>query len=881
MSDLPRLLATLDSMTSQVRHFSNVHFSHTCFPGMILILHFDYCAGTRSRRSDKKKKGGDGKSEQSLENDLYVVAKENDKEADKEDNQTGSDSDVGSVASSEPGGEVDEEGDVNPEAEETMHERLERLNLMARGEFYNADELSSDDEDLEGDGDDSDSDMEDIDLKHDPEAPDLSRPVMATEEGEETRRLAAVNLDWDQLRAVDLLVALQSFAPAGGVVKKISIIPSEYGAKRMEEENRHGPRNIFVQSEEEDKDKKNKKSSTVVLGKSSLHPSNKDSDEPEFDPIALRAYELNKLKYYFAVIECDTVETATALYNTCDGLEYEATSNMFDLRFIPDDVTFERAPRDEATNIPDDYTPPEFSTKALQSSRVELTWDADDAHRARALNWEKLKEQDASASKKRKGRKGRKGRKDEEVVEDPYERLKDYIASSGSSSSESEVEEDNATEKGKKEKARKLRALLLGDDAADVDDLDSDEDGSEDDSDSDDSAGLEIDFGDGSSKAKKGNKFEKKKKSSSNSDDLAEKTITFNPELKTVVTGRIQEKNRQEAPEEENTLWEKYQKSRKEKLKEKKKRRKEEIKKRIQGGDASSSFTSDDDEGDSDMESDPFFASASDNAASSARNKRDLQRQKKLDEAEAERQRQAELEILMIGDDEEGDSDRDDERNYSLVAMRQAQKKLDREKKKKKRELKHKKLRGQIDSDDEQDALTALEQSAAPTSIDTHDPRFQAVLSAPEYAIDPNAPQYKDTPGMRLLLKERLDRNKRDTEPGSSGGKDKNSATQGSKKRSKRSEDADEDNDEDPKRKKRPMVVTAVSTSALAPYVDSGEQDASSTAVSEGASQAQLLAKSLKARLSAGGAKGNAASSAGKDKDKKKQKPFRASKYLS
>jgi hypothetical protein len=35
-------------------------------------------------------------------------------------------------------------------------------------------------------------------------------------DGSETSRLAAVNLDWDHLRAVDILAALASFVPPGG-----------------------------------------------------------------------------------------------------------------------------------------------------------------------------------------------------------------------------------------------------------------------------------------------------------------------------------------------------------------------------------------------------------------------------------------------------------------------------------------------------------------------------------------------------------------------------------------------------------------------------------------------------------------------------------------
>lgn len=101
-----------------------------------------------------------------------------------------------------------------------------------------------------------------------------------------------------------------------------------------------------------------------------------DGDGAEFDPDRLRAYELNKLKYFFAVVTCDGRATAAALYAACDGMEVEASSNVLDLRFVPDDTPLPHAPRDAATDVPPDYAPPHFYTAALQSSNVELTWDA-------------------------------------------------------------------------------------------------------------------------------------------------------------------------------------------------------------------------------------------------------------------------------------------------------------------------------------------------------------------------------------------------------------------------------------------------------------------------------------------------------------------------
>ena len=63
-------------------------------------------------------------------------------------------------------------------------------------------------------------------------------------------------------------------------------------------------------------------------------------------------------------------------------MEFEASSNVLDLRFIPDETTFDESEsRDTATRMPTTYAAPVFATSALQMSKVQLTWDDDDPKR--------------------------------------------------------------------------------------------------------------------------------------------------------------------------------------------------------------------------------------------------------------------------------------------------------------------------------------------------------------------------------------------------------------------------------------------------------------------------------------------------------------------
>ena len=108
----------------------------------------------------------------------------------------------------------------------------------------------------------------------------------------------------------------------------------------------------------------------------------------------LRLYQLERLKYYYAVVETSDAETADTIYTDIDNQAYGESGIAIDLRFIPDEISFEEdTPRatkidkrpDICTETPRNYELPDFVTSALTRSKVSLTWDETDKKRTSLL----------------------------------------------------------------------------------------------------------------------------------------------------------------------------------------------------------------------------------------------------------------------------------------------------------------------------------------------------------------------------------------------------------------------------------------------------------------------------------------------------------------
>jgi hypothetical protein len=68
-----------------------------------------------------------------------------------------------------------------------------------------------------------------------------------------------------------------------------------------------------------------------------------NEDDPDaYNQNLLRKYEIQKLKYFYAIVTCNSKETAMYLYDEYNGFEFENTNLKFHMSFVPDEMVFEQ-----------------------------------------------------------------------------------------------------------------------------------------------------------------------------------------------------------------------------------------------------------------------------------------------------------------------------------------------------------------------------------------------------------------------------------------------------------------------------------------------------------------------------------------------------------
>ena len=142
-----------------------------------------------------------------------------------------------------------------PSKARSTEDRMEYINKLARGEVSesgSSSDSSSDNSDSEdsSSNDDSDDDGMVSREKATKKKSVLDVPEEDSEEdiptGDASSRLAVMHCDWDHMKSEDILVAMQSFCPAGGKVNTVTVYPSDFGLDQMTREEKYGPQGIWT-----------------------------------------------------------------------------------------------------------------------------------------------------------------------------------------------------------------------------------------------------------------------------------------------------------------------------------------------------------------------------------------------------------------------------------------------------------------------------------------------------------------------------------------------------------------------------------------------------------------------------------------------------------
>ncbi|GFO01184.1 protein esf1 [Plakobranchus ocellatus] len=568
------------------------------------------------------------------------------------------------------------------------------------------DEAEEEDEELDSDIAEytQDHELEETEVDHKWNELHTEAPAVA----DSTRRLAVCNMDWDFVKAQDLYILFKSFVPEGGALRSVTIYPSEYGKERMREEALHGPKEIREEvaemqvgdrADSSQQKKRKLKSCGGDQQKAKQLEKLKESAQTE----KLREYQLNRLRYYYAVVECDSVRTADNIYSECDGREYQLSSVRIDLRFIPDDMSFDEEPKERFSEEQSvlDYQPNKFNSTALSQAKVEVTWDETEFDRlSRRMNGLQPKELQS-------------------IVEE--NKYADIIAPPESDSEEEGdgrpewlnkllAEEGEDNEEGKtiteEEKIQLYRKVLMERIAEDE---------------------------------------EEEKKEEGDFD----KELAWQPGLKAAAEKKIKKHERKK---EDNSIVGDYLEKKKEK---KKKKKEEKMKKRKQenGEEEENSerlaFSDDDLPAGFDMEDMKEMLDGDEELLQSARLTKSIKSKKKKkgknkaepeDVSDTDDRAKAELELMLMDTD-------------SGLKKKPAKPELVKDsdaasKKKKKKKGKDAKLKN-------------IEEEKEDFVLDMEDPRFSALYSSHHFHIDPTAPQFKKTKNMLKLVDEQIKRKKK------------------------------------------------------------------------------------------------------------------------
>lgn len=253
----------------------------------------------------------------------------------------------------------------------TNHENILEAHDDSKQEDDETEEISE--------ADDVDEEEDELEETLDEDSTAWQRQQADLPSGDATRRLAVLGCDWDHhISAADIMVMFHTYlnskearkgsqAIRSGLVQKVAIYPSDYGLEQLKREAEDGP--LFLSS----KAKKSVRSDNVL-------------DEESIQQESLRLYQLERTKYYWALVELDSADTASWLYDQMDGLEADGICpGTLDLRFVPEDLSLPHKPTSQVTELPKKFQGPAMLRSATGHTKVQCTWDETPLQRRKDL----------------------------------------------------------------------------------------------------------------------------------------------------------------------------------------------------------------------------------------------------------------------------------------------------------------------------------------------------------------------------------------------------------------------------------------------------------------------------------------------------------------
>lgn len=186
-----------------------------------------------------------------------------------------------------------------------------------------------------------------------------------------SKRLVLQNYDWSSISPQKIFFLFESFLQKSdpkieGKLEKLSLYISDFGEKKLKKEKEEGPSYVLEQVQKK-----------IDL---SLRGTEEEKQLVETDPL-VRQYELDRLKYYYCLLEFSTEEALDYVYSKCDGLDYEGTGMRLDLRVVPEELVIPKQPEEVITNA-DSISKKDLKDVKIKNlskchTNIEFSWDKD------------------------------------------------------------------------------------------------------------------------------------------------------------------------------------------------------------------------------------------------------------------------------------------------------------------------------------------------------------------------------------------------------------------------------------------------------------------------------------------------------------------------